>query len=102
MLYFSEGEESFILGLNEVMEADELEPEIYGLLSKRYKPVQSPCLWQYACKSRRTFTTESEGWPHKRNFCQSPGTGCVPEGDTILAGDMGWGPGAAKWANPRC
>lgn len=37
MLYFSEGEESFILGLNEVMEADELEPEIYGLLSKRYK-----------------------------------------------------------------
>lgn len=44
----------------------------------------------------------SEGWPHKRNFCQSPGTGCVPEGDTVLAGDMGWGPGAAKWANPRC
>lgn len=38
MMYFSEGEGSFILGLNEEMGTDELEPEIYGLLSKRYQP----------------------------------------------------------------
>lgn len=37
IMYFSEGEENFLLGLNGVMGADELEPEICGLLAKRYK-----------------------------------------------------------------
>lgn len=36
IMYFSEGE-GFIPGLNEVMGTDELEPEISGLLSRRYK-----------------------------------------------------------------
>lgn len=42
-----------------------------------------------------------EGWRHMGTSCQSPGTGCVPEGDTALAGDMGWGPGAAKMGKPQ-
>lgn len=37
MMYFSEGEESFILRLNGVMGRDELDPEIDNFLSKRCK-----------------------------------------------------------------
>lgn len=44
---------------------------------------------------------KNEGWPHMRTFCQSPGTGSVPEGDTTLAGDVGWGPGAAEMSKPQ-
>lgn len=36
-----------------------------------------------------------------RTCCQSSGTGCVPEGDTSSAGDMGWVPGAAKPSKPQ-
>lgn len=37
-----------------------------------------------------------------RTCCQSSGTqSCVPEDDTTSAGDMGWGPGAAKPSKPQ-